>query len=187
LKSYIDNRPGSNVAIRWKSLRDIVPGYSFDEIKYRKGLTGQWVPDTVTIDKWRDKRKYTGFETTFRQVYRDTLNHRELFLTSIVYGISCGAGGAVPEYMQLLEGLLRKNDVAAIRQWLKSPNAEKQLYAVYGYRALRRRGYIPTQEENRLFAIIQQKQGSVSSCSGCTSSGKTFQEMVADIGPVSRK
>ena len=64
--------------------------------------------------------------------YNDKVNPKELFLTSIVYGASCGIAGTPPEYQDKLMVLLRAKDYKTLLSWLRSPNTEKQLYALIG-------------------------------------------------------
>jgi hypothetical protein len=83
--------------------------------------------------------------------------------------------------MEQLNVLLQDGNVDLIRQWLRSPNAEKQLYALRGYRILVIQGYNLTDEEKRIISIVEQKKGRVSTCSGCMYMNQTFQDVVSEI------
>lgn len=143
-----------------------------------------WEKNVETIDSLTDKTEYASFESSFKQTYGDTLNPNDLFLTTIVYGGHCGMAGSNPEYMEQLNFLLLNNEVTEIRKWLKSANAEKQLYAIRGYRILVNQGYVTTDEEKRVIAVVEQKKGTVSTCSGCLFMDETFQEVVSEINSI---
>ena len=155
--------------------------YSFDSTRYEKGPDAEWTSRRMPMSTYSDDKQNTGFENAFRQVYGDTLNHSMLFQTSIVYGSGCGFVGVDPEPMQQMNDLLISKDVNAIKKWLQSPNAEIQLYALWGYKVLIHQGYTPTAEESRLIALVKLKQGSVSTCGGCTYMDRDFQDIVVEI------
>jgi hypothetical protein len=155
--------------------------YKFIKTFYRNKGAEEWEKNEETIDSLKDAAEYTAFEDSFQQTYGDALNPNDLFLSSIVYGSHCGIAGVNPEYMERLNFFLQNNNVDIIRQWLKSANAEKQLYALRGYRVLTSQGYNLTDEEKRITSIVEQKKGTVSTCSGCIFMIRTFQEEVSDI------
>lgn len=155
--------------------------YKFIKTVYKDKGSEQWQKNEETIDSLNETTEYFSFENFFKQTYGDTLNHYDLFLTSIVYGSHCGIAGVNPEYMEQLNLLLQDDNVDIIRQWLKSANAEKQLYALKGYRILVNQGYKLTDEEKRIISVVEQKKGSVSTCSGCIYMDMTFQDVVSEI------
>lgn len=158
--------------------------YKFIKIVYKNKGSEQWEKNEETIDSLKDNTEYSSFGNSFRQTYGDTLNHYDLFLTSIVYGSHCGFAGVNPEFMEQLNLLLLDKNVVLIRQWLKSANAEKQLYALKGYRILVNRGYNLTGEEKRIISIVEQKKGTVYTCSGCLYMHETFQDVVSKINSI---
>lgn len=158
--------------------------YKFTKTFYRNKGAEEWEKNEETIDSLKDAAKYTAFENSFQQTYGGALNPNDLFLTSIVYGSHCGIAGVNPEYMEQLNSLLLNDNVDVIRQWLKSANAEKQLYAIRGYRILTNQGYDLTDEEKRIISIVEKKKGTVSTCSGCIFMDRTFQDEVSDINSI---
>jgi len=164
--------------------KDKVFYYKVIKTVYKNKGSEQWEKNEETIDSLKDNTGYVSFENSFRQTYGDTLNHYDLFLTSIVYGSHCGVAGVNPEYMEQLNSLLQDDNVNIIRQWLKSANAEKQLYAIKGYRILVNQGYTLTDEEKRIISIVEQKNGTVSTCSGCSYMEETFQNVVSEINSI---
>lgn len=161
--------------------------YKFIKTVYKNKGSEQWEKNEETIDSLNDNTAYFSFENSFKQTYGDTLNHYDLFLTSIVYGSHCGIAGVNPEYMEQLNLLLQDENIDVIRQWLKSANAEKQLYAIKGYRILVNQGYNLTDEEKRIISIVEQKKGMVSTCSGCIYTDETFQNVVSEINSIPSK
>lgn len=133
------------------------------------------------IDKFTDSSSYADFENAFNETYKATLNTDDLFLTSIVYGDDCGFAGQPTKYSAKLSLLLENEDTGELRRWLKSANAEKQLYAIGGYKLLASKGYRLTDEEKRILTIVKQKEGTVSTCSGCSYGEETFQDVVRNI------
>lgn len=164
--------------------KDKVFYYKFIKTVYKNTGSDNWEKTEETIDSLTDKTEYALFKNSFRQTYGDTFDHNDLFLTSIVYGAHCGFAGTNPEYMEKLNFLLLNNGVAEIRQWLKSANAEKQLYAIRGYRILINQGYAMTNEEKRIIHVVEQKKGTVSTCSGCFFMNETFQNVVSKINSI---
>lgn len=158
--------------------------YKFIKVIYKSKKSAESEKHEETIDVLTDTTEYTSFENLFRQSYGDTLNHNDLFLTSIVYGGHCGIAGTTPEYMEQLNFLLLNNKVDEIRKWLKSANAAKQLYAIRGYRILVNQGYNMTDEEKRIIEVVEQKKGTVSTCSGCIYMDESFQNVVAEINSI---
>lgn len=161
--------------------------YKFIKTVYKNKGSEQWVKNEETIDSLKDNTEYFSFEKFFRQTYGDTLNHYDLFLTSIVYGSHCGIAGVEPEYMKQLNLILQDENIDVIRKWLKSANAEKQLYAIKGYRILVNQGYNLTHEEKRIISIVEQKTGMVSTCNGCMYMNETFQNVVSEINSITTK
>jgi hypothetical protein len=174
----------NNYRIYLLTTKDRIFYYKFVKTLYKKNGSEQWEPNEETLDSLRDNGEYLSFENLFTQTYGNSLNYYDLFLTSIVYGSHCGFAGINPEYMGQLNLFLQLKNVDIIRQWLKSANAEKQLYAIKGYRILVNLGYTLTDEEKRIISIVNQKKGTVATCSGCIFMGRTFQDMVSEINSI---
>ncbi len=167
--------------------KDKIFYYKFIKTVYKKTGSDQWEKHEETLDSLLDNVEYASFKNSFKQIYGDTLNHFDLFLTSIVYGSHCGIAGVNPEYMEQLNLLLQEENIDVIRQWLKSANAEKQLYAIKGYRILVHQGYNLTDEEKKIISIVERKKGMVFTCSGCMYTDETFQNVVSEINAIPAK
>ena len=171
----------NNFSVYLLTTKDKIFYYKFNKTVYKKKDDVEWKPNEETIDSLSDNSEYLALKNLFKQTYGDTLISYDLFLTSVIYGSHCGIAGENPEYMEQLNLLLQDNNVDIIRQWLKSANAEKQLYALKGYRILVNQGYKLTEEEKRIISVVRQKKGSVSTCSGCIYMNITFQDVVSEI------
>lgn len=107
-------------------------------------------------------------EKNFKDIYHADLDDNDLFQRSIVYGRHCGIAGVNPEHLQKLDVLIENKNVKEINKWLKSANAEKQLYGIRAYKYLTTQGYKLSEEEKKLLDFVQQKDGDVSVCRGCS-------------------
>ena len=174
----------NNFRVYLLTTKDKIFYYKFINTIYKKKGADEWETNEQSIDSLSDNSEYLSFENLFKQTYGDTLTNYDLFLTSIVYGSHCGIAGVNPEYMEQLNLLLQDNNVDIIRQWLKSANAEKQLYALKGYRILVNQGYTLTDEEKKIISIVEQKKGTVSTCSGCMYMDENFQNVVSEINAI---
>lgn len=152
----------------------------FYELK-RKNLNTQ--PDATfeTEESFRNDKAYTAFEASFRNVYHVPIELNDLFQTSIVYGDHCGIAGTNPSYLQELNINVKARKISEINKWLKSANAEKQLYAVRGYRWLTSQGYELTDEEKEILTIVQQKDVAVNVCRGCSFGNEEFRSIISEI------
>ena len=135
----------------------------------------------VELSIYKDSILYQAFENNFREIYKQQIDKNDLFNTSIVYGSSCGLTGEPTEYQNKLDSLLLDKNIISIMSWLKSPNAEKQLYAFQGLRVMDKNGYDITPEQSRLMNIISKKKGMVNVCGGCLFSSDTIKNVVSDI------
>lgn len=158
--------------------------YTLTNTFYKNKGSDKWEKNIDTVDSLFDKREYESFKNLFKQIYNDTLNGQDLFVTYIVYGGNCGIAATDSEYMEKMKQLLQDENVTEIRQWLKSPNAEKQLYAIRGYRTLVNQGYKITDEEKHIIEVIQQKKGTISTCSGCLYSSQTIEQTIVEINDI---
>lgn len=158
--------------------------YKFTKTVYKNKGSERWEKYDTTIDYLKDNSEYSSFENFFKDTYGDTLHQNDLFQTSLVYGSHCGLGEANPKLMERLNLFILNRNVDSVRQWLKSANAEKQLYALTGYRILVNLGYEITKMEKRIISVVRQKEGTVKTCSGCLYMDRDFREVVAEINSI---
>jgi hypothetical protein len=78
--------------------------------------------------------------------------------------------------MKLIE-CVETNDIAMLNEWLRSPVAEIQVYAIDGFSQLRKQGYKLSEEQRRLIKFIKKKKGNINTCSGCLFSSKTISSV----------
>jgi hypothetical protein len=159
--------------------------YDYCVTKYNeKDRAPQAFEDTLALLK--NIQAYADFKNVYVTTFHDTLNEKELFTTE-VYGQGCGLVEEVPEGQVQLDSLLANNNIEGIRRWLKSPIAERQLYAIYGYRILKGAGYTLTEEEASLLKMVQQKKTTVETCGGCIFGHASFRSMVKEIEEIPEK
>lgn len=155
--------------------------YRIVKTEYSEDGNEPWANENLRIDHDEDSTEWDAFEGVFRQTYGQSLNHEDLFLTSIIFGEHCGYTGESTPFSDHLNKYLLDNNVDGIREWLKSANTEKQLYALKGYMILTRQGYYPTEEEKRLISIVGKKEGVVFTCSGCMYTSSDIQSVISEI------
>jgi len=146
-----------------------------------KDSVGGWKGFGFLEDSFTHAEKYNKFEKTFFDVYGTHVEEDDLFRTSIVYGQGCGIVGMPPEYQEKLDSLIKIRDVTTIRQWLRSPNSEKQLYAVQGLFKLERKLYYINTIDRRIIDIVKHKTGKVKVCYGCLHSQDEIKEVLFSI------
>lgn len=110
------------------------------------------------------KEPYNIFLQTFKQTYGTALQAKYLFIDSINYGNRCKADGEeTPEYKQMKEYVSKQNQ-KALGDWLRSGNAELQLYAVKGFKLLEERTVTVAKEYKPLIELVLAKKGNVNLC-----------------------
>lgn len=195
LKTYVDSK-GEFPILHWKILREITKDnyegvINIDEIKdvdsngsnvdnytirilststeifYYEIIKWTSIGAPQILNSFKNPEKFLEFKNGFAEMYHTSLIEKELFETDIVYGSSCGIVGSPTEYQQKLDSLIKEKNIPTILSWLKSPNAEKQLYAIQGLQRLERKGFTLDKKDKNLIKVIGQKEGEVNTCSGC--------------------
>ncbi len=134
------------------------------------------------IDEKTDTSSYKAFLNSFQQTYQTPPAAEDLFSASIVYGDYCGLAGIMPPYRAALNKMIQQKEISELRKWLKSANAEKQLYALEAYKQLIEQDYSISEEELRVITVLAQKKGFVNTCGGCSRLPLPFEKIYADIG-----
>lgn len=155
--------------------------YVFDKSYVKQGGEDDGKVFYSLVDSFNNTSEYNSFRKAFSEGYKAELDEMELFETSIVYGGACGIAGQPTEYQLKLDSLLKNKDLHTIRNWLKSPNSEKQLYAIQGLNALENSGDKLTPEDIRIIDLISKKNGLVKTCSGCIFSSDTIRNIVMEL------
>jgi len=148
---------------------------------YRENAdSSNWITYNDTIVNYRDAKEYGHFREQYKEAYHCGIDTNDLY-QDVVYGGDCGIAGQPPKEMEELNYFVGTYNVKAIHQWLVSPNAEKQLYAILGYRKLTHAGYGLTGEEKELINTVKKKTGDVKTCSGCMYGEENFKDVVKSI------
>jgi hypothetical protein len=138
------------------------------EVKSKK-VSNEWVPDYVSSDTYKNDNLFTDLNTAFKKTFRAELNFSELFNLTIVYSDGgCGYGGRLRKEKMQIDELVLNNDRLGLQKWLSSSNTETQLYAVDGFYHLQKNGALLTPVELEMINAVQQKKGTVQTCSGCS-------------------
>ncbi|MGV3610256.1 MAG: hypothetical protein ACO1N0_04875 [Fluviicola sp.] len=120
-------------------------------------------------------------KVSFQKVYGVQLNFQALFESTIEYGSMCGFSGSPPEYRVKLNKLVKAVEKDSLISWLKSPVAEIQLYAVDGILTLKKSGIKFKKSVLKLIDIVEKKEGTANSCSGCLSQNTTITALVQQM------
>lgn len=190
LKIEIVRKPDSisnvdNFSINILADQDRIFYYELIKWIFKRKSEGDYESFPIVLDVYKDSTAYQKLGNLYTAVYHSPIDTTDLFKTSIVYGISCGITGAPTEYQEKLFSIIQHRDLATISSWLRSPNIEKQLYAIQGLITLEKSGYQLTSEDNSLIKAISQKKGLVNTCSGCIYSTDSIKNVFAEITPYS--
>lgn len=192
LKIEIVRKPdstGSNVdnfKINLLADKDIIFFYELCKLTFKKKDDNNYDSYPVPVNAYKNLSAYQRFERLFTKTYHSSLDTSELFQTSIVYGGACGIAGTPTEYEQKLIAILKLKDVASLSAWLKSPNIEKQLYAIKGLYKLQDNGdYQISNEYKEIIDAITNKNGEAQTCGGCIYSSEPINALVKKMDTTS--
>lgn len=200
--------PGSSLNVVMNLRREIIPGYielianihdnwpnesffyqlnliaSAKQILYYKLVQkkSKWngserIEYFEVIDSSASPSDWRLIETQFEKLYKYPLDKQDLFKNNWQFGFSCGYSGSMPD----LWNEIKMNDRRQLNKWLRSPNAEKQLYAIFLIYQLVKDGIHITPEIERIIHIIQSKEASVNICSGCKFYSRSLKELIEAI------
>ncbi|UOX32675.1 hypothetical protein LXD69_11535 [Flavobacterium sediminilitoris] len=148
------------------------------KVKYEWKDSFSWEPYYVSIEKFKNDEEYKKIKNNFKKIFGSDLNESELFMADIVYGGSCGAGAMYSSERMQLNSFVDKKDKISILKWLKSTNAEKQIYAVEGLLKLKKMGIVLNKTELGIIKYITHKKGTIKVCNGCIYSSKELSEVI---------
>jgi len=141
---------------------------------------GEWVPTEIVL-KENSNNKLELVRTDYKNTYSQSLNFDELFETEIVYGNHCGFAGMEPEYRVKMNELIESKDTVTLVQWLKSATIEIQLYAIDGILTLKQEGVEFNKQVLDLIDLIEKKEGTAYTCSGCIHWNQPINETIKRI------
>lgn len=137
------------------------------KVKYEWSDSYTWEPYYVTIEQFKNDIEFELLKDKFKKVFYSDLNENELFIIHYVYGENCGIAGVNSSERIQLNNFVFKKDKNSILKWLKSTNAEKQIYAVEGILKLKELGINLNKAELEMIKYIINKKGTIRMCSGC--------------------
>jgi len=160
--------------------------YELCKLTFKRKGDNNYDSYPVPVNAYKNLSAYHQFERLFTKTYHSSLDTSDLFQTSIVYGGACGIAGTPTEYEQKLTTILKQRDLASLSAWLKSPNIEKQLYAIKGLYKLQDNGdYQITNEDKEIIDAITNKNGEAQTCGGCIYSSEPINALVKKMDTTS--
>lgn len=147
--------------------------YYFGEKKYKN------VDDVYyeKIDTYSNKEDFERLKNKFKSIFENELNISDLFDNYLVYGKSCGVAGMHPFGKLKIDEWIENNNKNELTGWLKSANAEKQVYAIEGLFQLKQKGINLSENELKIINYIKTKEGKISVCSGCIHTSREITEV----------
>lgn len=141
-----------------------------------------WDDFTLNVtDSFRNDILIADLKRDFFKTYNDSINQQELFNNSNVYGSACSIVGQKPEMRVENDAIVVNKNIKMLTKWLKSTNAERQVYGIDGLYQLKKKGYKLTAEQLRLINIIKNKKGNLNICRGCIYSSDKISSIVKFI------
>lgn len=133
------------------------------------------------IDSFRNSNMIDSLKTSFQKIFKTTLDNKELFVDKNVFGYRCYIDASKPVMREQLDTLVKERNMKVLNSWLRSPNAEKQVYAIDGLLQLKRKGVKLTKDMLQLMEIIKRKKGYIQICIGCIQTNGDINFMVKEI------
>ncbi|MBI9062913.1 MAG: hypothetical protein JEZ14_13100 [Marinilabiliaceae bacterium] len=165
-----------------KLIRTKVGNVAFYKVIKLKNIksNGEWIPTEIVL-KEDSNNSLKQLEIDFKNAYSQPLNFEELFVTDIVYGNHCGDAGMEPIYRDKMNKLVESKDTTTLIKWLRSATIEIQLYAIDGILTLKQEGVDFDQPILDLIELIEKKEGSAYTCSGCIHWNQPIGETIERI------
>lgn len=154
--------------------------YELSEKKH-KSVGNDWQPYYETIDSFKNDGAFGELESSFKNIYQLELYEKDLFMTDFIFGSNCGIAGTSPEGRAQMDEWVQSNNKTQILKWLKSANAEKQVYAVEGLNQLKNAGTILTNDEIMMINYVCDKNGTIYVCSGCIHSREDIRRATRNL------
>ncbi len=150
--------------------------------KKNKRLKRKWVEYYQPIDSYTNDSLFKDLKNKFSQTFGISLNEKELFIDSIVYGLECGFVRQDSKEKLEIDKYIKDNDKISLLKWLQSTNTEKQVYAIYGFCKLKQLyNVIPTNKEMELINAVMHKKGTILFCDGCDFGSEDISVIIAEL------
>ncbi len=117
--------------------------------------------------KYSDTILMNIFQSEYFKVYRKLIEIKDLFSEKVIYGNLCGLNGNKLEFRKALDKIIKRKKIKELENWLTSPIAEIQIYAVDGFYQLEKLGYVISPRNLELINQVLSKSGEIQYCSGC--------------------
>jgi hypothetical protein len=127
--------------------------------------------------QFTDTTRMEKFSQTWEKTYGVGLKMSDFDSLDYNYGFHCGIDGVRLDGRLLLDEMVRQRDTVMLNQWLQSPLAGRQAYAVDGFYQLSKRGiWLSTQQKKRIKAV-QARDAALNFCTGCNYSIKRLKDV----------
>jgi len=128
-------------------------------------------PNEILILHFKENKEISELQKIYKATYNRNVEPKDFYNQSIEYGNNCvsdlshvGNRNYEPwEYVQMKK-LVEEKNISELNDWLRSPIAETQIYAIDGFYQLKKNGYTLTDQEFKLINIIKLKLGTIRVC-----------------------
>jgi len=161
--------------------KNIVSYNIYETVNQRIG--GQWTSRDllVRVENNLDSIGVKLLNERYIESFDAKIDITQLFRSDIVYGSHCGFTGTNPQFRDKLISAVERKDTTELVSWLHSSSVEIQLYAIEGIYTLSEKG---TDFNTKIFTqidLVEKKQGTASTCSGCSFWDTKITEIVHNI------
>ena len=124
-----------------------------------------------------DSLKFKKLSNAWQKTYGVPLQLSDFDSLDYNYGFRCGIDGVRLDGRLLLDEMVRQRDTIMLNQWLQSPLAGRQAYAVDGLYQLNKRGIWLSAQQKKRIKAIQSRDAAVNFCAGCNYSIKRLKDV----------
>lgn len=156
---------------------DVYMFIATDTLFYCEVRNPEIASDTGVFFHYLDSVKMKTLSRTWEKTYGVKLQLSDFDSLDYDYGFHCGIDGARTEGRLLLDEMVRQRDTVMLNQWLQSPLAGRQAYAVDGFYQLYKRGNWPSAQQRKRIEAVQSRDAALNFCAGADSSIKRLKDV----------
>jgi len=170
-----------SIAFIFKGNKETLGSYCFGKLNVRAGGSN-WKRHFDTITYYTNVRIINEFNNRFINDFGVEVDNTELFEDTIVFGQKCSYAYEDPYWKTYMDSLVALKDREGLMKLIQSANSEKQLYGVWGFSILekkgKKKGLVLTELERKRIMNVLKKKGYVHSCIGFFFLIETFEDTV---------
>lgn len=168
-----------SVAFIFKGNKEKLGYYCFGKLNIN-AIGTDWKRHFDTIVCYRNSGLLNEFNSKFENDFGVKVDNNELFEDTIVFGQKCSYSYIDPYWKSYMDSLVIGKDRQGLMKLVQSSNGEKQLYGVWGFSILekkgKRKGIILTELETMRIQNVLKKKGYIHSCIGFFFLIETFED-----------